>query len=284
MLGGEDEEGGAEEGVGTGREDGEVEVELLATEDDLGALRAADPVALHRHHVLGPGLDLVEVGEQAVGVLGDPQEPLLELALDDRGAAALAAAVDDLLVGEDGRVLRAPLDRGLGPVGEAALEQAQEDPLGPAVVLGGVGAELARPVDRDPPLAELAPERGDRALGRLARRLAGLDRVVLGRQPERVVAHRVDHLVAVTAAEVGDRVADRVALEVPDVGLARGVGKHLEDVGLRLRGVEPGLARVGRPPRSARRPRPSATAPRSTLARNCSHGDPMENRSASITI
>ena len=211
-----------------------------AAEDDLGPLGAADPVALHRHHVLGPGLDLVEVGEQPVGVVGDPEEPLLELALHDRGAAALAAAVDDLLVGEHGRVLRAPLDRRLGPVGEAALEQAQEDPLGPAVVLGRVGAELARPVDRDPPLAELAPERGDRALGGLARRLPGLDRVVLGRQAERVVAHRVDHLVAVAAAEVGDRVADRVALEVPDVGLAGGVGEHLQHVGLRLRGIEPG--------------------------------------------
>ena len=245
VLGGEDEEGGAEEGVGTGGEDREVEVELLAAEDDLGPLGAADPVALHRDHVLGPGLEQVEVGEQAVGVVGDAEEPLLELALDDLGAAALAAAVDDLLVGEHGGVLRAPLDRRLGAVGEALLEQPQEDPLGPAVVLGGVGAELARPVDRDPPLAELALEGGDRALGRLARRLAGLDRVVLGRQAEGVVAHRVDHLEAVAAAEVGDRVADRVALEMADVGLARGVGQHLQHVGLRLRVVEAGLARVG---------------------------------------
>ena len=74
--------------------------------------------------------------------------------------------------------------------------------------------------------------------------LAGLDRVVLGRQAEGVVAHRVDHLEAVAAAEVGDRVADRVVLQVADVRLARGVGQHLEHVGLRLRGVEPGLAGV----------------------------------------
>ena len=57
VLGREDEEGGAEEGVGTGGEDREVEVDLLAAEDDLGALGAADPVALHRDHVLGPGLE-----------------------------------------------------------------------------------------------------------------------------------------------------------------------------------------------------------------------------------
>jgi hypothetical protein len=75
--------------------------------------------------------------------------------------------------------------------------------------------------------------------------LAGLDRVVLGRQAEGVVAHRVDHLEAVATAEVGDRVADRVALEVADVGVAGRVGQHLEDVGFGGRGVEAGVARVG---------------------------------------
>ncbi len=238
------EEGGTEEGVGTGREDREVEADLFAAKNDLGSLRAPDPVALHRHHVLGPGLEQVEVGEQALGVVGDAEEPLLEAALHDLGAAALAAAVDDLLVRQHGGVHRAPLHGGFGPVGEALLEEPQEDPLGPAVVLGRVGADLPRPVDRDAPLAELLAEALDRALGRHPRRLPGLDRVVLGRQPEGVVAHRVDHLEAVAAAEVGDRVADGVALQVADVGLSRRVGKHLQHVRLRLRGVEAGLPRV----------------------------------------
>ena len=48
VLRGEHEEGGAEERVGARREDGEVEVDLLAVEDGLGPLRATDPVALHR--------------------------------------------------------------------------------------------------------------------------------------------------------------------------------------------------------------------------------------------
>jgi hypothetical protein len=55
----------------------------------------------------------------------------------------------------------------------------------------------------------------------------------------------VDHLEAVAAAEVGDRVADGVALEMADVGLSRGVGQHLQHVGLALLGVEAVLARVG---------------------------------------
>ncbi len=245
VLGGEDEEGGAEEGVGAGGEDGEVEADLLAAEGHLGALGAADPVALHRDHVLGPGLEQLEVGEQALGVVGDLEEPLLELALHDRGAAALAAAVDDLLVGEHGGVHGAPLNWSLGAVGEAVLEELQEDPLRPAVVLGRVGRQFARPVDRDPPLAELALEGGDRALGRHPRRLTGLDRVVLRRQAEGVVAHRVNNLEAIATAEVGDRVAHRVALEVADVGLPRRVGQHLQHVGLRLGLVVSRLAGIG---------------------------------------
>ena len=81
-----------------------------------------------------------------------------------------------------------------------------------------------------------------RCLGRV---LAGADRVVFRRKAECVVAHRVDDVEPAAPAEVGDGVADRVVLEVADVGLARRVGEHLEDVRLGLRGVETGIAWVG---------------------------------------
>ena len=64
----------------------------------------------------------------------------------------------------------------------------------------------------------------------VARMAALADRGVLGRKPERVVAHRAQHRVAVPAAEVGDDVAERVVLDVPHVELARGVRQHLEHV------------------------------------------------------
>ena len=104
MLGRHHEEGRAEQRVGAGREDRVVDAELAAAEVDLGAVAAADPVALHRLDVLGP-VDRVEVVEQPVGVVGDLEEPLLELAQLDLGAAALAVAVDHLLVGEHGLVV-----------------------------------------------------------------------------------------------------------------------------------------------------------------------------------
>ena len=50
--------------------------------------------------------------------------------------------------------------------------------------------------------------------------LAGADRVILGRQAEGVIAHRMDHDVPAAPAEMRDRVADRVDLEMADVGLA----------------------------------------------------------------
>ena len=236
MLRRHHEEGRAEERVGAGREDRVVDPQLLVAEDHLGALGAPDPVALHRLDVLGP-VDRREVVEQPLGVVGDAQEPLLELAQLDERAAALAVAVDDLLVGEHGGVDRAPVDRRLLAVGETRAQQLEEDPLRPAVVARLVGAELARPVDRDPPFAELALECGDRRGRRVARVHAGLDRVVLGRQAERVVAHRMQDAAAAAPAEVRDGVADRVALEVADVRLAARIGKHLEHVGRLARRV-----------------------------------------------
>ena len=50
---------------------------------------------------------------------------------DDREAATLGETVDDLLVGEHGAELGAPVDELLVLEGEAALEELQEDPLGP---------------------------------------------------------------------------------------------------------------------------------------------------------
>ena len=120
---------------------------VLGAEDHPRALGAADPVALHGEHALGPVDQLVHVVQQALGVVGDAEEPLGQLAQLHHGAAALAAAVDDLLVGQHGLVHGAPVDRRLAPLGQAALEEAQEEPLGPAVVLGLAGGDLGVPVD-----------------------------------------------------------------------------------------------------------------------------------------
>jgi hypothetical protein len=120
VLGRHDEERRPEERVRAGGEDRVVDSQLLAGERDLGALGATDPVALHPDHVLGP-VDGRKVVEQPLGVVGDAKEPLLQLTHLDGRAAALAAAVDHLLVREHRRVDGAPVDRRLLAVGQVPL-------------------------------------------------------------------------------------------------------------------------------------------------------------------
>ena len=134
VLGRQDEERRAVERVGARREDGNVLVQLLDPEEDLRALRAADPVALARLDRLGP-IDRLEIVEQRLRVVGDAEEPLLHEPRLDLGPAALARPVGQhLLVREHGLVVRAPLHGGALAIREAALEEAQELPLLPAVV------------------------------------------------------------------------------------------------------------------------------------------------------
>src|SRR5439155_20510014 len=85
----------------------------LNEEVPIGALAAPNPVGLHQLDPLRPAVELAEIVEEALGIGGDLEEPLLQLFLRRLGAAAPADAIDDLLVGEHGVVLRAPVDRGL---------------------------------------------------------------------------------------------------------------------------------------------------------------------------
>ena len=251
MLGREHEERRAEERVRTRREDGDVDVLLLDPEDDLGALAAPDPVALHRQHVLGPGLEQAHLVEQVVGVLGDAEEPLLQVPALDLGAAALTAPVDHLLVREHGLVVRAPVDGRFPAVGEALLEEPQEEPLRPAVVGRLVRGDLAVPVDRPAHALHLRADGGDVPLDDEARMPALADGRVLGGQAEGVVAHRAQHAKAHAPPDVREDVAERVVLDVAHVELARRVREHLEHVRVllvhlgrvvRIRDVERALA------------------------------------------
>ena len=199
----------------------------------MGALGPADPVALGVDHALGPGRrQVVQVVQQLLGVLGDLEVPLRQLALGDLVAAALAPAVDHLLVGQHGLVERAPVHRAVLAVGQPALAELQEQPLGPVVVLRVGGVEGAGPVEADPEL--LARLGGDRDVLVGERRRVGVvaDRGVLGVQAERVEPHRVQHLVALLPPVAGDHVVQREHLGVAHVQVARGVGEHRQRVAL----------------------------------------------------
>ena len=205
---------------------------------ELGAVGPADPVALHRLHPLGP-VQAVEGIEQLLCVLRDPEEPLGEVAAHDDVARPLAGAVGkDLLVCENGVAARAPVDRGLCPVGEAGAEQLEEDDLVPLHVVGVVAAQLASPVvDRAQSLHRRL-ELGDARLGVDAGVVAPLDRRVLRRQAERVEAEGGQDGVALHRAMPYEHVTEGVVADVALMGRPARVGVHAQHVVGRPRIVE----------------------------------------------
>ena len=152
----------------------------------------------------------------------------------DEVAGALAGAVGEhLLVGEHGLAARAPVDRGLGPVGQAGLPKAQEDDLVPLDVLGVVAADLPAPVVDGAEPDQRRLELGDAGVGEDPRVGPGLDGGVLGRQAEGVEAERGEHALALHGLVADGQVTEGVVAHVALVGGPGRVGVHAQRVVLR---------------------------------------------------
>ena len=119
--------------------------------------------------------------------------------MNDLAAAALTNTVDNLLVRQNALAGGAPVYAHFLLVGQALLEQLQENPLGPLVVARVGGIDLTRPVERQTKALELALEACDVLLGNLCRMNMVLDGKVLSRQTECIPAHRIQHVVALHA-------------------------------------------------------------------------------------
>ena len=208
--------------------------------------------------------------DQPLGVRRDPQHPLTHRATLHRKPADFALAVDDFLVRQHGAQRGTPVHGRLGDERQPhavrvvsrvssnrlrllgrrvvpRLVQQPEDPLRPTKVIWVGRVDLPAPVVVEPQAVELPLEVLDVTRRVHARVLAGLDGVLLGRQAERVPAHRVQHVVAAHPPEARDDVRRGVALGMPDVQAAAArVGEHVEHVELRLGGIEVRVAGVGR--------------------------------------
>ena len=204
--------------------------QILHPKRQFGTLRLADPVALRRLGALRP-VERVEVVEQPPRVIGDPEEPLLQEPLLHQRAAPLARAVDHLLVGQHGLVVRTPVHGRLLLVRQPALVQLQEQPLRPLVVRRVGRGQLVAPVDHQARPAQLAPEVGDVAWDQLQRMHPDLEGVVLRVDAERVVAQWLEHGVAAHALVAAVNVVAGEREQVPDVQpLSRRIGEHHERV------------------------------------------------------
>ena len=236
MLGRDDHIGAAEQRVGAGGVDGQG-IPRRGGEVDLRAVAAADPVFL----LGGDALDevkAVKVVDQAVGIGRDLEHPLAFDLVHDRAAAALAHAVDDLLVGQHDLAAGAVVDGGLLLVRQALFVQLQKDPLRPLVVVGVGGVDLAVPVKREAERLELAFEAGDVFGGDDLGVDVVFQRVVFGGQAERVPTHGVQHVIAALALFARDDVQRRIAARVADMQPGRGRVREFDQ------GVELGFGMV----------------------------------------
>ena len=189
-------------------------------------------VGQHRAQVRGPVDHLI----------GDVGQPPAIRQLAARHLVQLRPRLP-VRVGRAGRLSRPGLELGdqlrdgPGPVlilVEPAVEDLQEDPLGPAVEAGIGGRYLPAGIMPEAQPAQLPAHDLDVDLGGDGRMLPGFDRVLLGGQAERVVAVGVQDRIPghpqVPRVRVGADITDRMA----DMQAgAAGVGEHVEHVELR---------------------------------------------------
>ena len=215
MLRADDHVGGPEQGVRPGG----VHGELFAGgqgEVHLRPLAAADPVALLGLHLVDE-VHLVQPVQQLLGVVGDAQHPLALHPAHHFAAAALAYAPYHFLVGQAALAAGTPVDGHFLLIGQAVLEQLEEDELGPLVVAGVGGVDLPGIVEGKAQPLELLPEVVHVLLGDHCGLYAGLDGVVLRGQAEGVVPDGEQHVVSFHPPLAGDDIHGRVATGMPHV-------------------------------------------------------------------
>ena len=227
MLGRDDGVGHAEERIDARGVNGDI-VAGVGLEGDLRTGGAADPVALLGLHALNV-VDLVEVVDEAVGILRDAQHPLTLFLADNGRAAALAHALDDLFVGQHTLAARAPVDGHRGLVGKVMLEHLQEDPLRPLVVVRVGRVHHAIPVKAVAEHLELTGEVLDVLLGDDGGMDVVLDGKVLRRQAEGIKADGVEDIIALHALLAADDVHRREGARMADMQASGGGIRELDE-------------------------------------------------------
>mmetsp|Transcript_21063 Transcript_21063/g.63391 ORF Transcript_21063/g.63391 Transcript_21063/m.63391 type:complete len:232 (-) Transcript_21063:921-1616(-) len=114
-------------------------------EGDARSLGAANPGALQGLDARVP-VQQAQVPQQPVRVPGDCQHPLPQRHADHGVIAPLRTPVDDFFVGKHSAQSGAPVHGHLCLIRQPPLEQLQEDPLGPLVVVRVGGGDLPVPI------------------------------------------------------------------------------------------------------------------------------------------
>ena len=238
MFGRQDQKCYPENGIDSGREGLDfafVQSVLGNVKTDFNAFAAADPVALHGQDFVRPLFQRVKI-QQLIRVVGDTEEPLLQIAAGYRCVAPFAYSVQHLLVGQDGLTRRTPDHRRFGAISQTLLVQFYKEPLVPAIVFGEATHHFAVPVIHRPYRTQLASH--VIYVGHCP--FVGMDtsgyRGIFRRQPEGVKTDRVQHVVPLHPPETGVGVRWRQGIPVTDVQVTRRirVHRHLEPFGARI--------------------------------------------------
>src|SRR5699024_8068150 len=122
--------------------------------------------------------------------------------------------------------------------GETFIEELNEYPLRPLVVINIRRSNLPVPVIRKPKHLELTLEGLDIFLGREIRMNAGFDRMAFGRKTERIPTHRMKNIKALHSFVAGHDIGGGIAFRVADMKSGtRWIGEHIEDVIFGFRSV-----------------------------------------------
>ncbi len=237
MLRGDDHICHAEEGVRSGGVDGYI-VLGVGLEGELRAGGAAYPVLLLDLDALDV-IQIVQIVDKALGVLGDGEHPLALLLADDLAPTALAYAVNDLFICKHALAAGAPVDGHGGLIGKTLLEHLEEYPLRPFIILGVSGIHRSVPVKAVAEHLELICEVDDVVLGYDG----GVDMVLYGiilrGQAESVKPDGEQHIVALHALFPRDDVKRREGAGMPHVQPLPGGVRELD------KPVELGLVAAG---------------------------------------
>ncbi len=174
---------------------------MVKGEGNLGALALTHPVLLHRLYPLRPVNAIVL--HKLIGILGDAEEPLLQISPTDRRPTALTKALYHLFISQHCLAAGTPVNRSLPPVSQTILIQLQEEPLRPLVIIRQAGNHLPAPVIDGAYAPELTTHivyvlhRPDKRVN------APADSRILSGKPKGIKAHRVKHIIALHPLKPG---------------------------------------------------------------------------------
>ncbi len=208
---------------------------VLQGEGETHAFGAAYPVLLHNPNPLGPSRKVFQIIQQLLGIIGGFEEPLFQgFFLHRRTAAPAVASVDNLLVGEHRGAVGAPVYRRMFSISQPLFEELQEDPLGPAIIVGIAGLHPATPIITASHTLELSRHMFDVLPGPLVRMHSVFNSGIFRREAESIETHGMKHVISLHPEISGQHVSYGIIPQVPHMEGTAGIGKHLEAIELFL--------------------------------------------------